>query len=116
MQTATSIVRNPSGESSTSVHMIIDSSNQRTYVTERLAKDLKLKLDPLKKLAVVALRSNQPKQIQLHTKFQLTLRNGYTNMFLDVSVVSMITGRVRCVPLCSEVLTFLSSEGLERIS
>ena len=42
MQTATSMVKNLSGSSSALVRMILDSGSQRTYVTEKLAKDLHL--------------------------------------------------------------------------
>ena len=48
-QLRTSMVKNLSGSSSASVRMILDSGSQRTYVTEKLAKDL-LQLNPLKGL------------------------------------------------------------------
>ena len=44
MQTATTTVKNIQGSSSRPVCLILDSGSQRTYVTERLAKEVKLNL------------------------------------------------------------------------
>ena len=113
MQTATATVKNVSGSSSASVRMILDSGSQRTYVTEKLARDLKLELNSSEKLTIVTFGSNQSKRIQCKpTKLQLTLKDGGI-MVLDVSVVPDITGRVSRTPLSSEDTSFLRNEGWE---
>jgi len=85
------MVRNSSGECSTSIRGILDSGSQRKYVTEKLAKVLNLKLAP-EKLAVVAFGTNRPKYLQyISSKLQLVLKEG-NPMTLDVSVVPSITG------------------------
>ena len=113
MQTATSTVKNTAGSLSTPVRMILDSGSQRTYVTEKLARDLKLELRSTEKLMVVTFGSSQPKHIQCKpARLQLTLKDGGT-MILDVSVVPNITGRVSRVPLSPEDMSFLKNEGWE---
>ena len=113
MQTATSTVKNIAGNSSTPVRMILDSGSQRTYITENMAKDLKLELNSTEKLMVVTFGSNQPKHIWCKpAKLQLTLKDGGI-MILDVSVVPSITGRVSRAPLNPEDMSFLKSEGWE---
>ena len=64
MQTATSMVKNVSGSSSISVRIILDSGSQRTYITEKLAKDLNLELQSPEKLAIVTFGTDRPKYIQ----------------------------------------------------
>ena len=77
MQTATSTVKNTAGSLSTPVRMILDSGSQRTYVTEKLARDLKLELRSTEKLMVVTFGSSQPKHIQCKpARLQLTLKDG----------------------------------------
>ena len=113
MQTATSTVKSTSGNSSTSIRMLLDSGSQRTYVTEKLANDLKLELNSTEKLTVITFGSNQPKHIKCKpAKLQLALKDGDT-MNLDMSVVPNITGRVSRVPLSPEDMSFLKSEGWE---
>ena len=63
MQTATVTVRNTKDNSSVSVHLILDSGSQRSYITESLAKGLQLTLDRTDKLSVVTFGSNKPKNI-----------------------------------------------------
>ena len=48
MQTAITTVINTVGNHSRSVRLLLDSGSQRTYITEKLAKEIKLNLDPPK--------------------------------------------------------------------
>ena len=56
MQTATVTVKNRKHNSSASVRLVLDSGSQRSYITEKLAKVLKLTLDQTEKLSVVTFR------------------------------------------------------------
>ena len=113
MQTATSIVKNLSGSSSTSVRLILDSGSQRTYVTEKLAKDLHLQLNPPKRLTVVTFGTEKPIYLQyMPSKLQLILKDGEP-MVLDVSVIPSITGRITRTPLNHDDTAFLKSKGWE---
>ena len=64
MQTATSIIQNTSDDKSLRVRTILDSGSQRTYVTERLVKDLCLNLSPPEKLTVVTFDTENPRHLQ----------------------------------------------------
>ena len=59
MQTATTTVKNIQGSSSRPIRLILDSGSQRTYVTERLAKEVKLNLGPSENLSIATFGVNQ---------------------------------------------------------
>jgi len=63
MQTATVTVKNRKHSSSALVCLILDLGSQRSYVTEKLANELKLTLDQSEKLSVVTFGSSRPKSI-----------------------------------------------------
>ena len=76
------------------VRMILDSGSQRTYITKRLAKTLKLELKPPERLSVVTFGSNKPSQIKYRdTSLQLVLKDG-SLMHMEGSVVPQITGKI----------------------
>ena len=76
------------------VRMILDSGSQRTYVTERLAKDLCLNLSPPEKLTVVTFGTENPRHLQYKpSSLQVVLKDGKA-MHLNVSVVPRITGKI----------------------
>ena len=113
MQTAISMIKNLSGNTSTSVHMILDSGSQRTYVTETLAEKLHLQLNSPERLSVVTFGTEKPKYLQyMPSKIQLILKDG-SLIILNVSVVPNITGRITRNPLNQNDKTFLKSEGWE---
>ena len=110
MQTAISTIRNTSGEKSLKVCMILDSRSQRTYVTERLAKDLCLSLSPPEKLAVVTFGTEKPWHLQYKPSLlELVFKDGKV-MHLGVSVVPSITGKINRVPLKAQHLEFLKNK------
>ena len=113
MQTATATISDTSGNQSMPIRMILDSGSQRTYVTEKLAKNLKLKLNPIEKVTVATFGSDKVKLIKYRpTKLQLSLRDG-SLMPVEASVVPHITGKLSRIPLNTEDLTFLKNEGWE---
>ena len=113
MQTATSVVTNSSGSPLVSVHIMLDSGSQRTYVTENLAKYLNLELKAPERLAVVTFGTERPKYLQYRpSELQLHLKDG-KQMTLNVSVIPNITGRINRAPLGQDNVTFIKSEGLE---
>jgi len=58
-----------------STRVILYSGNQRTYVTEKLAKTINLQLNIPERLAVVTFRSNRPKYLQYTpSKLQFILK------------------------------------------
>lgn len=115
LQTATAVVKNMDEDSSATVCLILDSGSQRTYITQRLAEELKLKLEKPECLSIVTFGVNQPKRIQCHSsKLQLVLKNEET-MMLNVNVVPDITGNVTRFPLDPEDVEFLKGKVGRRI-
>ena len=58
------MVKNLSRDSLISTHMILDSGSQRTYVTERLAKDLHLQLNTPERLVAVTFGTEKQMYLQ----------------------------------------------------
>ena len=113
MQTATATISDTSGNQSMPIRMILDSGSQRSYIMEKLAKNLKLKLSPIEKVTVAMFGSDKVKLIKYRpTKLQLSLRDG-SLMPVEASVVPHITGKLSRIPLNTEDLTFLKNEGWE---
>ena len=112
MQTATAtIVKNP-GDQPTTVRLILDSGSQRTYITEKLAENLRLALKPPERLTVATFGSDRPKQISYRpTSFHIALK--YGSMIIEASVVPHITGKISRTPLNTEDIAFLKNDGWE---
>ena len=85
------------GDSSATVHLILDSGSQRTYITKNLANQLHLKFGNPEGFSVVTFGGSQPEKIQCQpSQLQLTLKDDNI-MTLNVSVVPSITGKItRC--------------------
>lgn len=113
MQSATTSASNTSSSKSMSVRMILDSGSQRTYITQKLAENLQLKLNQPETVTVVTFGSDKPKQIKYRlTELRLALKNG-SSMLIEASVVPHITGRISRAPINSENVTFLKSKEWE---
>ena len=113
MQTASTTALNTSGDQSVPVRMILDSGSQRTYITQKLAESLQLKLSHPESVTVATFGSDKPKQITYQpTELRLTLKDG-SSILIEASVVPHITGRISRVPINSDNIAFLKSEGWE---
>ena len=62
MQTAEGQVKNPTTDTQENVRKLLDSG--RTYISEKLAKQLHLKLGEINELNLVTFGSNHPKRIK----------------------------------------------------
>ena len=110
MQTATVVVKNFQGDTSEKIRLILDSGSQRSYITESVAKRLKLPLDSTEKLSVVTFGTDKPKKIDCKlSKVQLCLKDKNTTT-LNVTVVPNITGTIHRVPLKTEDIEFLNKQ------
>jgi len=113
IQTPTTTALNTSGDHSIPVRMILDSGSQRTYITQKLAKNLKLKLSKPESVTVVTFVSDKPKQITYRpTELRLTLKDG-RSILIGASVVPQITGRISRVLINSDNVAFLKSADWE---
>ena len=113
MQTATTVIKNTEGNLSRPVHVILDSGSQRTYVTERIAKDIKLELGVSENLSITTFGVNRSTQVQCKSsRLQLILKDGST-MSIKVTVISEITVKLTRAPLSSSDIKFLKDSSLE---
>ena len=93
MQMATMTVKNRKHNSSASVRLVLDSGSQRSYITEKLAKVLKLTLD-LQFLKGEFAEGKLADSLPYHAE-------------------SSSIGKINCVPLKEEDLQFLKGEFAE---
>ena len=113
MQTATATVKNTVGNCSKSVRLLLDSGSQRTYITEKLAKEIKLKLGPSESFSIATFGVNPSKQIQCKSsELQLVLKDG-SLMPIKVTVIPNITGKLTRAPLSLSDVEFLKESSME---
>ena len=99
MQTATAHIENPYANIASKVRVLFDTGSQRTYITEKLAKNLKLKLGTTDELSVVTFGKEKPSKIKTRkATINLKLHDG-TLMQMTVNVVPTVTGTVQRVPV-----------------
>ena len=79
--------------------LLLDPGSHRTYVTEKLANRLELKLLEKEIISVVTFGSTKPKQIESHVvSIELPLKDG-TSFNLLANVIPEITGFIQRSPL-----------------
>ena len=64
MQTARTKLKNPKTSSKTEARVLLDSGSQRTYITERLANELNLKVDETHEIGLVTFGIDKSKVIK----------------------------------------------------
>ena len=113
MQTAITTVKNTVGNCSKLVRLLLDSGSQRTYITEKLAKGIKLKLGTSESFSIATFGVNPSKQIQCKlSELQLVLKNG-SLMPIKVIVILNITGKLTRAPLSLSDVEFLKESSME---
>ena len=94
MQTATADISNPVDGQIQNARMLLDSGSQRTYITEALAKKLKLKRGEETEIMVTTFGSEKPrKQPTTLTTVGIMLKGG-SIMNISVSIVPSICGSI----------------------
>ena len=95
MQTAKTDVKHPDTTESQNIRLLFDSGSQRTYITEHLAEQLKLKRDGHEQIKLATFGTNTPKTIKTtSTEISLKLNNGdYLN--IRANIVPTISGNIQ---------------------
>ena len=94
MQTAKTVVHNPSKLKTEEIRLLLDSGSQRTYIIEALARKLNLKYEAIDQASVVTFGSDKPQTVRtpkVYLKMKLADGNFMT---IDANVVPKITGTV----------------------
>ena len=99
MQTAKADIKNPVNGISQNARFLLDSGSQRTYITESLAKKLKLKLGDKDEFILVTFGSAKPKRTESHnTKLDIVLKNG-SILTISANVVPQIAESIQRRPV-----------------
>ncbi|VDI78452.1 Hypothetical predicted protein [Mytilus galloprovincialis] len=94
MQTAKTVFTNTSDTCNEEIRVLLDSGSQRTYVSETLAKKLRLKVESVEEVSVITFGSDKPKLVKTEkVTLQMKLVDG-TKMKISANVVPKITGSV----------------------
>ena len=95
MQTAKVEVSDTNRDNWEHVRLLMDSGSQRSYITESLAKKLKLRLEDDQEIRRVTFGSDRPKVLKTKsTKLKIKLANGET-MDITANVVPTISGNIQ---------------------
>ncbi|CAC5402676.1 unnamed protein product [Mytilus coruscus] len=90
MQTAKTVITNMSDTCNEEIRLLLDSGSQRTYVSETLARKLKLKVESVEEVSVITFGSDKPKLVKTEkVTLQIKLADG-TRMKLSANVVPKI--------------------------
>ena len=88
-------------------NLLLDSASQRTFMTDRLAKQLKLPLQQRESLLVSTFGDKKPQQLDTHVvKFTITSKEN-SPIVLHANVLPQITGPIQRGPLLEKDLEFL---------
>ena len=110
LQTAQALVSNPNvPQHSRNAHLILDCGSQRSYITERLAKELMLVPEGRQTLTIMTFGSNEERRRTCDSvRLSLTLKNGRVMDFV-LFTVPMICEALSCQPVsfCQETFDHL---------
>ena len=102
MQTAKTVVHDPSKPKNEEKRLLLDSGSQRPYITEALSRKLNLKFEAIEQVSVVTFGSDKPQTVST-PKMTLKMKLADGNvMKIDANVVPKITGTVLRRPLTIE--------------
>ena len=94
-QTATSEVQGLNKPRKKIIRLLLDTGSQRTYITEDLAKKLRLEVKESETLSVFTFSNSKPQQLQTPvTELSLLTKDG-SSLHLRVNVVPNITGTLQ---------------------
>ena len=113
MQSATTEVKNPTNSNSTkTVKLLFDSGSYRSYITQKLAKDLNLKLGKTEEIKLVTFGNSSSTVIKTPTTtIELPLKDNNT-IKLSVNVVPEITGKVHRMPVKANIINSHLLQGI----
>jgi len=88
-------------------HVLLDSGSQRTFITTKLAQQLKLQLDYKEHLSISTFGAVKARDIDAHVvSFKMKAKDG-SFMLLSANVLKQITGIIHRSPLLQKDLEFL---------
>ncbi|XP_060575739.1 uncharacterized protein LOC132733143 [Ruditapes philippinarum] len=95
MQTATTEVNNPNGNGAQNIRVLLDCGSQRTYITQKLADNLKLKGTKEEEIKLVTFGSDKTTVLRTKTATLNMKLNDGKFMPLVVNIVPVISGNIQ---------------------
>ena len=116
MQTATVPIQATKGLKTIMVKVLLDSASHRTFMTDRLAKQLQLKAERKELLSISTFAARGPQEVSTHVvHFNLIIKDG-SCLSLHANVISQITGPIKRGPLQSSDVDFLLSIAVDKLA
>ena len=116
LQTATCSVESIDGSIVSKVRILLDSASQRTFMTGRLARELRLASESKELLSVSTFGATKATEIDTYVvHFKLKLKDG-SHMVMYANVLKQITGSIQRSPLHEKDLEFLQLIPNEKIA
>ena len=116
LQTAVVPIQTADGLTTVMVKVLLDSASHRTFMTDQLAKRLKLTSERKELLSVSTFAAKTPQQVNTFVvHFNLITKNK-SCLQLHANVINKITGPIQRGPIQSSDLDFLSSISPDRMA
>jgi len=107
LQTAVVEVRSTDESVRATARVLLDSASQRTFVTDKLARQLKLTIEHEELLSVSTFGAKQATKMDTYTvHFNVELKDG-SSMLMSATVLKQITGNIQRSPLLAKDQEFL---------
>ena len=116
LQTATVPVQRVDGSEKIFAKVLLDSASHRTFITDRLAKQLRLNSERKEVLSISTFAARGPQEVSTYVvHFNLLTKDGCC-LPLHANVVNQITGPIKRGPLQSSDMDFLLSIAVDKLA
>ena len=116
LQTATVPIQATKGSETIMVKVLLDSVSHRTFMTDRLAKQLQLKSERKELLSISTFAARGPQVVSTYVvHFNLITKDG-SCLSLHANVINQITGPIKRGPLQSSDMDFLLSIAVDKLA
>lgn len=116
LQTATVPIQTADGSKIISAKVLLDSASHRTFMTDRLAKQLQLNSQRKETLSVSTFAARGPREVNTYVvHFNLVTKDG-SCLPLHANVISQITGPIQRGPLQSSDMDFLLVISVDKLA
>ena len=102
LQTAIVVVQSTDGSTKATARVLLNSASQRTFMTDKLARQLMLKVEHKELLSVSTFGAKQATKLDIYVvHFNVGLKDG-SSMLMSADVLKQITGNIQRSPLLAK--------------
>ena len=107
LQTAIVVVQSTDGSTKATARVLLNSASQRTFMTDKLARQLMLKVEHKELLSVSTFGAKQATKLDIYVvHFNVGLKDG-SSMLMSADVLKQITGNIQRSPLLAKDQDFV---------